>query len=298
MNESHALTQLRSLEPGMHHVASPVGLWLMIGRSLPDTLTWSSVPPADSLSIVWGQGGCDIRHSGSPLTIERGDVLWIDAHHPHRGQGYAGSDFLTIFLLDGGAALGTGTGTRTKALVAPLPDSLHRAALQVAALLLEGEQLEADHPALQPIIGYRQAMRDAPDPSRLRPGNLRRAKRLLESRFDQDIGLDELAAEANLSAPHFSRTFTEVCGLPPIQYRKQLRLLAATHHIALGGSITEAALEAGFSDSAHLSRTFRAQYGISPSEWQEELSSDTRATTETRQPTARGTTLAECRSRR
>ena len=32
-----------------------------------------------------------------------------------------------------------------------------------------------------------------------------------------------------------------------------------------GGDLTEAALAAGFSDAAHLSRTFRAMFGLSPS---------------------------------
>ena len=32
-----------------------------------------------------------------------------------------------------------------------------------------------------------------------------------------------------------------------------------------GSSLTEAAHEAGFADSAHLSRTFRATFGIAPS---------------------------------
>jgi AraC-like DNA-binding protein len=34
---------------------------------------------------------------------------------------------------------------------------------------------------------------------------------------------------------------------------------------AAGGSLTDAAHEAGFADSAHLSRTFRRMFGVAPS---------------------------------
>jgi AraC-like DNA-binding protein len=46
-----------------------------------------------------------------------------------------------------------------------------------------------------------------------------------------------------------------------------VRLAAATLALARGSSVTTAAHEAGFSDSAHLTRTFREQYGIAPAAW-------------------------------
>ena len=47
--------------------------------------------------------------------------------------------------------------------------------------------------------------------------------------------------------------------------RLWLRLRRAVELLASAGSLTEAAHDAGFSDSAHLSRTFRKMFGVKPS---------------------------------
>jgi AraC-like DNA-binding protein len=48
-------------------------------------------------------------------------------------------------------------------------------------------------------------------------------------------------------------------------YLRWKRLIAAISASALGASLTQAAHAAGFADSAHLTRVFRATFGISPS---------------------------------
>ena len=74
----------------------------------------------------------------------------------------------------------------------------------------------------------------------------------------------ELAALANLSPSRFSHWFVEQTGLPLRSYRKWLRLELALHQLAQCGNLTDAAHAAGFADSAHLSRTFRAMFGQNP----------------------------------
>jgi AraC-like DNA-binding protein len=56
--------------------------------------------------------------------------------------------------------------------------------------------------------------------------------------------------------------FVEQTGLPFRTYLLWLRLTKAVAVFAGGGSLTEAAHEAGFSDSAHFSRTFRRMFGL------------------------------------
>jgi AraC-like DNA-binding protein len=48
-------------------------------------------------------------------------------------------------------------------------------------------------------------------------------------------------------------------------YLRWQHLLAAIRISARGASLTEAAHTAGFADSAHLTRVFRATFGIPPS---------------------------------
>lgn len=79
-----------------------------------------------------------------------------------------------------------------------------------------------------------------------------------------DTGRAQLAALAGLSPSRFSHWFVEQTGLPLRSYRKWLRLELALHRLAHGGNLTDAAHAAGFSDSAHLSRTFRTMFGLNP----------------------------------
>lgn len=58
--------------------------------------------------------------------------------------------------------------------------------------------------------------------------------------------------------------FAEVSGLPFRAYVRWLRLQRAVRTLADGSTLTEAAHWAGFSDSAHLTRTFVATFGVRP----------------------------------
>ena len=73
-----------------------------------------------------------------------------------------------------------------------------------------------------------------------------------------------LAAMVHVSPERFTHWFVEQTGLPLRSYLKWVRLIESLRQLAAGGSLTEAAHLGGFSDSAHLSRTFRAMLGSSP----------------------------------
>ena len=55
---------------------------------------------------------------------------------------------------------------------------------------------------------------------------------------------------------------TEQTGLPFRTYLLWQRLTKAVELFAAGSTLTDAAHDAGFADSAHLSRTFRRMFGI------------------------------------
>lgn len=76
----------------------------------------------------------------------------------------------------------------------------------------------------------------------------------------------DLAAEVDLSESRFSHIFSEHVRVPVRRYLLWLRLRDVLHLLASAGSLTEAAHSAGFSDSAHLSRTFRSALGIAPTD--------------------------------
>jgi AraC-like DNA-binding protein len=71
-------------------------------------------------------------------------------------------------------------------------------------------------------------------------------------------------AAAALSTGRFRHLFVRETGVAFRPYVLWLRLNVAIECSMQGRSWTEAAHEAGFADSAHLSRTFRRMFGMNP----------------------------------
>jgi AraC-like DNA-binding protein len=232
----------------------------MVGRDLPEPKHWDSVTPAASLSLVWGAGGCRVRSGAHESLLEPSWLMWLDAGCAHHGEGLAGSDFLTIFAPAIGLPV---TGTPTMHLT-PLQAPEHDGLLTLAAATLRSDALIVA--SLSPWLqAFSAALRSSP--ARLSPAFLRKARRQLDAGYRGGLALGGLARTAGCSPSHLSRSFHAETGIPISQYRKQLRLVDATLSLARGRPVGEAALEAGFADAAHLSRVFRAQYGLSPSRW-------------------------------
>ncbi|WP_199610192.1 helix-turn-helix domain-containing protein [Flocculibacter collagenilyticus] len=72
-----------------------------------------------------------------------------------------------------------------------------------------------------------------------------------------------VASELCLSESRFLHLFRQQVGIAWRPYLRWRRLFCASNAIAHGASATEAAHSAGFSDGAHLSRTFRSMFGLS-----------------------------------
>ena len=95
---------------------------------------------------------------------------------------------------------------------------------------------------------------------------LRRVIDYIESNLAEPLLLSELAAHARTSRFHFSRAFANTLGISPHAFVRQRRLQRAAKLLTTGAlTVRKVAALCGFADQAHLSRTFRAQLGISPS---------------------------------
>ncbi|OQB94982.1 MAG: HTH-type transcriptional activator RhaS [Spirochaetes bacterium ADurb.Bin110] len=86
---------------------------------------------------------------------------------------------------------------------------------------------------------------------------------LLKESPDKKVKIEVVARQVGLSESRLIHLFTHQVGVPPRRYALWLRLLDAIDEIVDGASFTDAAYAAGFSDSAHLSRTFRKMFGLS-----------------------------------
>ena len=93
----------------------------------------------------------------------------------------------------------------------------------------------------------------------------------IEQHLDEALSLDRLARVANFSKFHFHRIFRALMGETLGQFIKRLRVEKAA--IQLTGnpkkSITEIAIDCGFSSSATFARAFKELLGVSATTWRE-----------------------------
>ncbi len=79
--------------------------------------------------------------------------------------------------------------------------------------------------------------------------------------------LSELAALVNLNPLRLLRVFRKQVGLPPHAYLNQVRVRKAKQLLVAGWSITDTALETGFTDQSHLHRHFKKTVGVTPGQY-------------------------------
>ena len=82
---------------------------------------------------------------------------------------------------------------------------------------------------------------------------------VLVERAGQVVTKDELMAQV------WPGVFVEETGLPFRRWILWRRLMRSVERMATGETLTSAALRAGFSDSAHFSRTFLRMFGVQAS---------------------------------
>ena len=106
---------------------------------------------------------------------------------------------------------------------------------------------------------------EAPPPT---PERDRVAKVLstLPARLDEVLSLERLASAAAMSASRFRHRARAQVGMPLRPYLRWLRLQRALALAVTGVSLTQAAMDAGFSDAAHLTRTMQEHFGVAPSD--------------------------------
>lgn len=116
----------------------------------------------------------------------------------------------------------------------------------------------------------------APTKGGLAPWAERRCLELMRARLSEDISLDEMAAEAQLSSFHFARMFKQSLGVPPRVYLTRLRVEKACELLKQTDlSITEIALDVGYSSNQVLARVFLRHMRMSPSDYRRAVRSST-----------------------
>jgi AraC-like DNA-binding protein len=116
--------------------------------------------------------------------------------------------------------------------------------------------------------GYRfWGSRTEPQPRSHRPLEIAEAARsVLSERLGEPLRLSGIAAAVGVSTFHLCRAFRAATGETLHAYRNRMRLQAALERLDDGESLTEVALDLGYSSHSHFSAAFRELFGVAPSQ--------------------------------
>lgn len=104
-----------------------------------------------------------------------------------------------------------------------------------------------------------------PGGTALDPRVARVLARLQAAAGEGQVPLRELAAQACLSPDRLTHLFHEQTGLSIKRYLLWSKIRRTIPLLTSGRPLTELALAAGFTDAAHMSRTFQRYFGLAPS---------------------------------
>lgn len=85
-------------------------------------------------------------------------------------------------------------------------------------------------------------------------GTVHKVQDVIDSRYDEELRLVELAGMAGVSERTLTRLFARATGATPLRYQQALRLERAEHLIGHGATVDSAAREVGFTDARMLRR--------------------------------------------
>lgn len=94
-----------------------------------------------------------------------------------------------------------------------------------------------------------------------------RVIRRIETRYTENLTVDQLAADANMSVSAFHHNFKSVTSTSPLQYLKSYRLHKARLLMLHDGmKASAAAIHVGYESASQFSREFKRYFGVTPGE--------------------------------
>lgn len=149
----------------------------------------------------------------------------------------------------------------------PLADGVRRlGGCGLDAAVGDGEVVEAVAHLLSGLLDAAGSRRPDAGARRGRREVARVAERL-RAEMAAPPRLEDLAADEGLSPVQLVRGFARVHGLPPFAWLNVERLKAARRALVRGETLASLAAGLGFADQAHLTRRFKAMYGVPPGRW-------------------------------
>lgn len=92
-----------------------------------------------------------------------------------------------------------------------------------------------------------------------------RVLKRIETKYTENLNVEQLAAEANMSVSAFHHNFKAVTSTSPLQYLKSYRLHKARMMMIHDGmKASAAAMRVGYESASQFSREFKRFFGVTP----------------------------------
>lgn len=187
----------------------------------------------------------------------------VASRQPHSLDATSAS-FNAIIFVEPETVLGRSVSERylTQGVASVDDKDVHAACANLFATWLGGatkERLIADAERVVAALAKDVA------PAIVTDGRILRATEYIRTHLERSLTLDDIAAHVFLSPGRFRHLFVEQTGMGVRPYVLWRRFILAWDLLTQGESISLAAHRAGFSDSAHFTRTANQMFGFPPS---------------------------------
>jgi AraC family transcriptional regulator len=96
----------------------------------------------------------------------------------------------------------------------------------------------------------------------------REVQTFIRNNIDKNISINELAAQFQMSADHFTRAFKKETGTKPLEYINQKRIEKAKLLLVVSSlSVNEILVKTGFNSASYFIRIFKTTAGLTPLEY-------------------------------
>ena len=135
-----------------------------------------------------------------------------------------------------------------------------------------GSQFLGTALASQCLVSVFRAVCDSPDCrvpwlEALEDPQLTPALETILARPGEPHSVESLAAACHLSRAAFTRRFTDMLGLPPMAYVRQVRMREAARLLAGQQPVAAVSRDVGYASRSHFSEAFRHEFGVSPQQY-------------------------------
>lgn len=221
-------------------------------------------------------GECTERFRGRSIDRRTGTVLFRPPELEHRD--HIGVRGATCLFLEPSSDWVRRSGF--DALLVSEPTLARGARAQWVLKQAHGELMDPDDVSPLVVEGLAMMLFAEAVRSRSRSGSerlpswLKRTRDALHDRYAAHINLSELAREAGVHPSHLTAAYRKAFGVSPGEYLRSRRVEAAQRALRdTDASIMEIALNVGFADQSHLTRTFRTLTGETPARYRSSVRS-------------------------